>query len=215
MSTTTTTITVTLNGIEQQFAAEVGETLLELLRRNGCFSVKYGSDSGETGAGAVLLDGRLASSEVVLAAQADGHRVDTLEGLSAMREDLDPVQTAFVAVGGFQSGYSAGALILAAHALLAANPSPTEAEIRDALSGVLDRETAYVKAVEAVQRAASVLRGEPTEPFGPAILAPLTDGRNPAVCTSPPPPLPACRLRCRASSSPPMCRRWPLSASPN
>ena len=180
MSTTITT-TITLNGVEEQFVGIAGETLLELLRRNGCFSVRYGSDSGETGAGAILLDGRLASSEVVLAAQANGHRVDTLEGLSAMREDLDPVQTAFVAVGGFQSGYSAGALILAAHALLAANPSPTEAEIRDALSGVLDRETAYVKAVEAVQRAATVMRGEATVPFGPAILAPLTDGKNPAA----------------------------------
>jgi putative selenate reductase molybdopterin-binding subunit len=169
-------VTITLNGTERQFTVEPTDTLLELLRREGCFSVRYGSDSGETGAGAILLDGRLSASEVVLAVQADGHRVDTVEGLSAMREELDPVQAAFVATLGFQSGYSAGALILATHALLAENPSPTEAEIRDALSGVLDRETAYVKAVEAVQRAAIVLRGETPAPFGPLILPPLTDG---------------------------------------
>lgn len=169
-------IRITLNEVEQSFSIDPADTLLELLRREGCFSVRFGSDSGETGASAILLDGRLASSEVILAAQADGHRVDTVEGLSAKRDDLDPVQAAFVAVGGFQSGYSAGALILATHALLAENPSPTETEIRDALSGVLDRETAYVKTVEAVKRAASVLRGEATEPFRPTMLPPLTDG---------------------------------------
>ncbi|MBI4883009.1 MAG: molybdopterin-dependent oxidoreductase [Actinobacteria bacterium] len=174
-------VNITLNDVAQNFTVDPADTLLELLRREGCFSVRYGSDSGETGASAILLDGRLASSEVILAAQADGHRVDTVEGLSAKRDDLDPVQAAFVAVGGFQSGYSAGALILATHALLADNPSPTETEIRDALSGVLDRETAYVKAVEAVKRAASVLRGEATEPFRPAILAPLTDGVRPVA----------------------------------
>ncbi len=182
-------VTLTLNGVDQHFTVEPADTLLELLRREGCFSVRFGSDSGETGAGAILLDGRLASSEVVLAVQADGHRVDTLEGLSAMRDELDPVQAAFVATLGFQSGYSAGALILATHALLAENPSPTETEIRDALSGVLDRETAYVKAVEAVKRAASVLRGETPEPFGPLILPPLTDGVH-AVAYEPTPTAP-------------------------
>jgi putative selenate reductase molybdopterin-binding subunit len=172
-------IDVTLNHVECSLEVDPAETLRDVLRREGCFSVRYGSDSGETGAAAVLIDGRLVSSDVVLAGQADGHEILTLEGLSRIREDLDPVQAAFVATGGFQSGYSAGALILATHALLAHNPSPTEAEIRDALSGVLDRETAYVKAVEAVQRAAAVLRGERTEPFGPAILPPLTDGIRP------------------------------------
>jgi putative selenate reductase molybdopterin-binding subunit len=172
-------ITITLNHAERTLEVDPGQSLRDLLRSEGCFSVRYGSDSGETGAAAVLLDGRLVSADVVLAAQAHGHEILTLEGLSQVREELDPVQAAFVATGGFQSGYSAGALILAAHALLAGNASPTEAEIRDALSGVLDRETAYVKAVEAVQRAAAVMRGEPTQPFGPVILPPLTDGVRP------------------------------------
>lgn len=172
-------ITLTINEVVRTLEVDPAETLMAVLRREGLFSVRYGSDSGETGAAAVLLDDRLVSSDVVLAAQADGHRVRTVEGLSAAREELDPVQAAFVATGGFQSGYSAGALILAAHALLAEHPNPSDNEIRDALSGVLDRETGYVKAVEAVKRAAAVLRGEAPEAFGPVILPPLTDGSNP------------------------------------
>jgi putative selenate reductase molybdopterin-binding subunit len=172
-------ITLTINEVVRTLEVDPAETLMAVLRREGLFSVRYGSDSGETGAAAVLLDDRLVSSDVVLAAQADGHCVRTVEGLSAAREELDPVQAAFVATGGFQSGYSAGALILAAHALLADHPNPSDDEIRDALSGVLDRETGYVKAVEAVKRAAAVLRGEAPEAFGPVILPPLTDGTNP------------------------------------
>ena len=144
------------------------------------FSVHYGSDSGETGAAAVLYDGRLASSDVILAASADGHSVTTVESLN-VSPDLHPIQTAFVAVGAFQSGYSAGAMILGTMALLEENPDPSEAEIRDMLSGILDRETAYVKPVEAVKRAAAVLRGTDTEPFAPLVLEPLTDGYRPAV----------------------------------
>ncbi|MEE9416625.1 MAG: 2Fe-2S iron-sulfur cluster-binding protein, partial [Acidimicrobiales bacterium] len=171
-------ITIELNG--QPLTVDVApyETLRELLRRSGMFSVKFGSDSGETGAGAILFDGKLASSDVILAAQADGHVVTTVESLNVERE-LHPIQAAFAAVGAMQSGYSAGAMILGTMALLEQNPNPSEVEIRDMLSGILDRETAYVKPVEAVQRAAAVLRGEATEPFGPLVLEPMTDGTNP------------------------------------
>jgi putative selenate reductase molybdopterin-binding subunit len=117
----------------------------------------------------------LASSDVILAAQADGHRVTTVEALNTER-DLHPVQAAFAAVGAFQSGYSAGAMILGTQALLERDPDPGEADIRDMLSGILDRETAYVKPVEAVRRAAAVLRGEVAEPFAPIVLTPMTDG---------------------------------------
>ncbi|MDH3295723.1 MAG: 2Fe-2S iron-sulfur cluster-binding protein [Acidimicrobiia bacterium] len=142
------------------------------------FSVKYGSPSGETGAGAVLVDGRLVSSDVVLAAQVDGHAVTTVEALNTERE-LHPIQAAFAATGAFQSGYSAGAMILGTLALLEHDPDPTDEAIRDMLSGILDRETAYVKPVEAVKRAAAALRGEAVEPFGPLILTPMTDGTGP------------------------------------
>ena len=168
-----------LNGAPATVAVEPHHTLREALRSLGMFSVHYGSDSGETGAAAILYDGRLASSDVILAASADGHRVTTVESLNVSPE-LHPVQTAFVAVGAFQSGYSAGAMILGTLALLEENPDPSEAEIRDMLSGILDRETAYVKPVEAVKRAAAVMRGDETEPFAPLVIEPLTDGYRPA-----------------------------------
>ena len=168
-----------LNGAPVTLAVEPHHTLREALRRLGMFSVHYGSDSGETGAAAVLYDGRLASADVILAASADGHRVTTVESLNVSPE-LHPIQTAFVAVGAFQSGYSAGAMILGTLALLEENPDPSTDDIRDMLSGILDRETAYTKPVEAVKRAAAVLRGEPTEPFAPLVVEPMTDGYRPA-----------------------------------
>ena len=168
-------ISFELNGEQLLTECEPHESLRAVLRRNGMFSVKFGSSSGETGAGAILFDGKLASSDVLLAAQASGHRVTTVEALNTARE-LPPIQAAFAAVGAFQSGYSAGAMVLGTLALLEVNPSPTEVEIRDMLSGILDRETAYVKPVEAVQRAAMMLRGESVEPFGPLIVVPMTDG---------------------------------------
>ncbi|MDA2959451.1 MAG: molybdopterin-dependent oxidoreductase [Actinomycetota bacterium] len=153
------------------------------------FSVRYGSDSGETGAAAVLIDGRLASADVVLAAQIDGRSVMTLEALNTSAE-LHPIQAAFVAVGAFQSGYSAGAMILGTLALLERDPYPSEAAIRDMLSGVLDRETAYVKPVEAIKRAAAVLRGESPDAFEPLVVAPMADGDDlPAYDPSAQPPV--------------------------
>ncbi len=171
------TVTIELNGRTVTVASRPSENLRELLRRLGMMSVKFGSSSGETGAAAVLFDGRLASADLILAAQADGHAVTTVEALNTERE-LHPIQAAFTATGALQSGYSAGAMILGTLALLQQNSDPTEVEIRDMLSGILDRETAYVKPVEAVKRAAAVMRGEKTEPFAPLILEPMTDGTN-------------------------------------
>ncbi|NDI01339.1 MAG: hypothetical protein EBY57_05975 [Actinobacteria bacterium] len=172
-------ISLTLNGRQITSNCEVHETLRTFLRSQGMFSVHYGSDSGETGAGAVLLDGELVSSDVVLAVQADGHSITTVEALNTEAE-LHPIQAAFVAAGAFQSGYSAGAMVLGTLALLEKNPAPTDAQIRDMLSGILDRETAYVKPVEAIHRAAAVLRGEETEAFAPLIVPPLTQQGEPA-----------------------------------
>ncbi len=166
-----------LNGTPVTCMVEPHHRLRETLRSLGMFSVHYGSESGETGAAAVLYDNRLASADVILTASAHGHSVTTVEILNVSPE-LHPVQAAFVAVGAFQSGYSAGAMVLGTWALLRENPDPSEFEIRDMLSGILDRETAYVKPVEAVRRAAAVLRGEPTEPFGPLVVEPLTDGHR-------------------------------------
>ncbi|MEY2974202.1 MAG: hypothetical protein RIR49_622 [Actinomycetota bacterium] len=181
-------ISFDLNGRPHTTTCTPHESLREVLRRAGMFSVRFGSDSGETGAAAVLLDGELVSSDVVLAAQADGHHVTTVEAFNT-GPDLHPIQAAFVAVGAFQSGYSAGAMVLGTHALLDRSPDPTEAEIRDMLSGILDRETAYVKPVEAVRRAAAMLRGDAPSPFGPLVVPPMTDGANGIDhdATSPPP----------------------------
>jgi putative selenate reductase molybdopterin-binding subunit len=151
-------ITLTLNGEERRFAIEVGETLLEVLRRNGCVGVKHGCEDGSCGVCAVLLDGQVVHACVLLAAQADGRRVTTIEGLGAY-EDLDPLQAAFVEADAVQCGYCTPAMILSAVALLDENPQPTEAEVREALSGVLCRCTGYVKPVEAVMRVVSARTG--------------------------------------------------------
>jgi len=181
-------VSINLNGSTISEDLQPSESLREWLRRHGMFSVKFGSDSGETGAAAVLLDGRLVSSDVVLAAQASGHSVTTVESLNTSA-DLHPIQVAFTVTGAMQSGYSAGAMILGTLALLKKNPSPSDAEIRDMLSGILDRETAYVKVVEAVHRAAALMRGETVEPFGPLIVEPMTDGTH-AVPHDPTSPVP-------------------------
>ena len=167
-----------LNGVGRQISCEPGDTLLAVLRRLGCFSVRYGSESGETGAAAVLVDGRLVSADVMLAAQAGGHEVTTVESLNAARGELHPIQAAFVEAGALQSGYSAGAMVLATKALLDKDLDPSEEEIRDALCGILDRETGYVKVVEAVRRAAAALRGAKPEPMEPVLVGRLT-GQGP------------------------------------
>ncbi len=169
-------VEIKLNGARHHLQCEPGETLQVSLRRLGCFSVRTGSATGETGAAAVLVDGRLMSAEVMLTAQAEGHEVTTLEALNLVTGEMDPIQTAFVESGALQSGYSAGAMVLATQALLRRNPDPTDAEVRDALSGVLDRETGYVKVVDAVHRAAALLRGEKPPAMEPFLVEPLAGG---------------------------------------
>ncbi len=166
-------ITLVINGDTKELVCAPHESLMSVLRREGFYSVRFGSETGETGAAAVLVDGRLVSSDVMLAAQADGHQIETVEGM-APRMSLHPIQEAFIATGAIQSGYSTPATILAAKELLDASPDPTETEIRDALSGILDRETGYLRPVLAVQRAAAALRGESVPDVESAIVAPLT-----------------------------------------
>ncbi len=167
-------IDVTINGEEQTWDVLPHERLLRVLRREGYFSVKFGDEHGRSGADAILMDGKLVNSHNILAAQAHNHAIMTLEGLGSSR-DLHPLQQAFIETGAIQSGYNTPAQILAAYALLQANPNPTEAEVREAIAGVLDRETGYVKVVQAILRAAAVMRGEDVPPYEPlqrAIPAP-------------------------------------------
>ena len=146
-------VNLNINGETQQMTIQPGETLLEVLRRSGYLGVKHGCEDGSCGVCTVLLDGKAVHSCVLLAAQADDHQVTTIEGIGS-REHLHPLQAAFVENGAVQCGYCTPAMILAAKALLDENPHPTDADVREALSGVLCRCTGYVKPVESVLRVA-------------------------------------------------------------
>jgi len=147
---------LTVNGVERSYEASPGDTLLDVLRREGFFGVKRGCGRGDCGACTVLLNGRAVNSCLVLAAKADGAAVLTIEGVAAGGE-LHPVQEALLDAGAVQCGYCTPGVVLSAVALLSRNPRPEEAEIREALSGNLCRCTGYVKQVEAIQRAAARL----------------------------------------------------------
>ncbi len=161
-----------LNDRPEAWEVAVNETLLDALRRHGIFGPKHGCETGDCGACTVLLDGTPVASCTMLAAQAAGHAVTTVEALGEHPElgwrhtgGLHPIQQAFIETGAIQCGYCTPAQLLAAQALLERNPNPSEAEVRDALSGVLCRCTGYVKPVQAVLRAAAALRGEELPPL--------------------------------------------------
>ena len=168
-------IQVSINGDDRDLETNANEPLLTALRRAGLYSVKHGCETGDCGACAVLLDGVLVNSCTLLARQADGRRIETLEGLApelpGQRGELHPLQRAFIETGAIQCGYCSPAQMLAAKSLLERQPDPTEDEVRDALAGVLCRCTGYVRPVEAVLRAAAVLRGEevPPPPMPPTV----------------------------------------------
>jgi putative selenate reductase molybdopterin-binding subunit len=163
-------IKLNINGTSQSFSVEPGQTLLTLLRENGYMGVKQGCDHGECGACAILLDGKPVNSCLVLAAQAEGHPIRTIEGVGEnadqgwkKTEGLSVIQQAFVDTGAIQCGYCTPAQVLAATSLLEREQNPSEAQVRDVLSGVLCRCTGYLKPVQAVLRAAALLRGEQVE----------------------------------------------------
>jgi carbon-monoxide dehydrogenase small subunit len=146
-------ISLTVNGGRREADLRGGESLLTLLRdtlelpgsKNAC-------EQGECGSCSVLLDGELVCSCLVLAAQADGHAVVTVEGLGS-GDELGPVQQAFVDAGAVQCGFCTPGLVVAVTDLLAGTPDPGEDEIREALSGNLCRCTGYAKIFDAVRLA--------------------------------------------------------------
>lgn len=136
-------------------AVEDHWTLLDVLRdKLGFTGAKKGCDRGECGACSVLIDGTVVQSCLVLAVQAQGKAIVTIEGL-ARDGRLDPLQIAFHEAGAIQCGFCTPGMIIAAKALLLRNPHPTEDEIKEAMSGNLCRCTGYVKIVEAVKMAAA------------------------------------------------------------
>ncbi len=148
-----------VNGVVESLDAMPNESLLTLLRRNGYTSVKQGCETGECGACTVLVDGIPKSSCGLLAAQGGGCTLTTIEGLHTAHT-LQPIQQAFIAMGAIQCGFCIPGMILSASALLNRTLDPTEDDVRDALSGNLCRCMGYEKPVQAVLRAASILRGD-------------------------------------------------------
>jgi carbon-monoxide dehydrogenase small subunit len=145
-------ITVTLNGETRTVDVEPSDILLDVLReRLGVKSPKIGCERGDCGACTVLLDGKAVRSCIILAVEADGHEITTVEGLG--RDGMTPLQQAFIERNAFQCGFCAPGVVLAATALLRENPRPTDEDIREALSGNLCRCTGYDSIVEAVKAA--------------------------------------------------------------
>ena len=153
-------IKVTVNGTAHESEVEARLLLVhylrEMLRLTG---THIGCDTTHCGACTVLLDGRPVKSCTVLAVQADGRDVMTVEGLEKDGK-LDPIQEGFFQEHGLQCGYCTPGMMMTGHALLKANASPSEAEIRQAISGNLCRCTGYVNIVKAVQHAATAARSQ-------------------------------------------------------
>jgi len=148
-------IELRVNGEEREAEVWPGESLLFALREHlGLPGSKNACEQGECGSCSVLLDGTLVCACLVLAAQADGHDVTTVEGLASHEDDLHPVQQAFVEAGAVQCGFCTPGLVVAAADLLRRSPSPSDDEIREALSGNLCRCTGYAKIFDAVRLAA-------------------------------------------------------------
>ncbi len=155
----TSKIKVKVNGEWRELAVANRKTLLEVLREDlHLTGTKKMCNRGECGSCTVILDGRAVNSCIVLAVDADGKEITTIEGLAQVGK-LHPLQEEFVNKGAIQCGFCTPGMILSARALLDQNPSPTEAEVKTAISGNLCRCTGYVRIVEAVLSAAERLRG--------------------------------------------------------
>jgi carbon-monoxide dehydrogenase small subunit len=144
-------INLTINDQHYEVAVEPNQTLVDLLRYQlGLTGTKKGCEMGDCGSCTVILDGKAVNSCLVLAIQADGRIIQTIEGLET-GEGLHPVQEAFVEKGAIQCGFCSSGMILSAKNLLDQKSNPSETEIRRALAGNLCRCTGYQKIIEAVK----------------------------------------------------------------
>ncbi len=151
-------VTTTVNGDPAEFLADPRETLLDALRDQlGLTGTKEGCGTGDCGACSVVVDGVLVCSCLMLAAEAEGKKVETIEGMAG--EELHPLQRQFIEHAALQCGFCTPGILVAAKALLERNPDPTDTEIRYWLAGNLCRCTGYDKIIRAGQDAAAEMRG--------------------------------------------------------
>lgn len=159
-------IRIRVNDEVCELEAQPSLTLLQVLRdRLSLTGTKSGCETGDCGACTVILDGKAVNSCLVLAVEADGKTVLTIEGL-AKEGQLHPVQQAFVDKGAIQCGFCTPGFVMAAKALLDRNPDPSEADVRHGLEGNICRCTGYTKIIESVLSAAKVMKERPDENEG-------------------------------------------------
>ncbi len=145
---------LTVNGQVHELAIEPHETLAQVLRNKlGLYGVRVSCTEGECGSCTVLLDGQPVTSCLMLALQAEGKEITTIEGL-VTEEDLHPIQEAFIEEQGFQCGFCTPGMILSTKAFLEKNPDPSASEVASALSGNICRCGAYIHIVRSVKNAA-------------------------------------------------------------
>ena len=153
-------IHLTVNNQSYRLSVPPRRTLLNVIREDlGLTGTKEGCGLGECGACTVLMDGQAINSCLVLAAEADGKEITTIEGL-ADGDRLHPIQQAFVDHGGLQCGFCTPGMIMSAKALLDKNPTPTEEEIKQGIAGNLCRCTGYTKIIESIKAAAENMGGK-------------------------------------------------------
>jgi carbon-monoxide dehydrogenase small subunit len=150
-------MSVQVNGKTYDASPRLGQCLRTFLRELGWFGVKKGCDAGDCGACTVMVDGTMVCSCLVLAVETEGGRIETIEGM-AKGDQLHPLQRNFLELNGLQCGICTPGILIAAKALLARNPDPTETEIRYWLAGNLCRCTGYDKIIRSVQAAAKEMR---------------------------------------------------------
>src|SRR5487761_401381 len=160
-------ITVSVDGVKYADHVEPRMLLVHYLREIvGKTGTPIGCDTSQCGACTVLLNGESVKSCTVLAVQADGCEVTTIEGLAPSEEELHPIQASFWEKHGLQCGFCTPGMIMASYQLLKNNPNPTETEIRKAIEGNICRCTGYQNIVRAVQYAAEEMRSETAAPVG-------------------------------------------------
>jgi len=156
-------IRFSVNGKNYELSVTPRRTLLEVIREElGLTGTKEGCGLGECGACTVIMDGKTVNSCLVLATEADGKQIATIEGV-ANGDKLHPLQQAFIDHGGFQCGFCTPGMIMSAKALLDANPKPTEDEIKKGISGNFCRCTGYTKIIESIKAAAEDMGGSSHE----------------------------------------------------